>query len=686
MKEAVIKVLKRIVAAALALCLALSLAPAASAAGADSDAAAEALYALGLFRGTGTDGEGAPVFELDRSLTRSEAVTMLVRLLGRENEALGGTWETPFSDVPEWAEPYVGLAYENGLTTGTGGTTFGSGERVTAAQYLTFILRALGYDDAAGDFSWDSAWELSDELGITNGEYGAANDGAFVRGDAAVISLAALSQSLNGSDVTLLENISAANPPAADFASVLEEASVEHRALFESDEAFDGFEDYLVDDPATTNLISAEEAAALVDTNRRLSGSISREAAESDVELFFRAIRASYAAYYYFGEENFDAAEAEVMDWLAGRGSVQSWELGGKLAESLAFVRDAHFYVWSPNNRDELFRCEYFYCPGQSWAQDGGGYYKYVNGEKWYFDSFSDSRVRMERSLTRSGELCWAPVLFCRSADAAESAVTLRNAAGETMSERLVWTESEAHSESMRVPDYNLLRENGIVYISERNFDLSYEELLSGFVDDAATVRDAELIIFDIRSNGGGADHFCRDWVENFCGQRPQLTEAFSVRVSTLYNTALARDGLQTESGMSGFYTHTDTITGRQLPNDIPIIVLVDDMCGSSGESMLNFLKAMDNVLVVGSNSAGFQLCGNVRGYSLPNSGVYFDFGSSFQFSFTADNVDFVGYEPDVWCDPAYALDAALNLVLRYGLADMDTWQAFKNAVGGVVS
>ena len=678
--------MKKLLALALTLCLVLGLAPGAAAAGTEAEDAAGALYALGLFRGTGTDAEGAPTFELGRALTRSEAVTMLVRLLGREDEALGGTWETPFTDVEAWAGPYVGLAYENGLTTGTGETTFGGGERVTAAQYITFILRALGYDDASGDFAWDRAWELSDELGVTGGEYGAANSASFTRGDAALISLSALSQTLKGSETTLLERIEAQDPPAADFHALLEEASAEHRALFESDEAFDGFEDYTVDDPATTDLISAEEAAALVDTGRRQSGSIGRAAAEADVELFFRAIRASYGAYYYFGGENFDAAEAEVMDWLAARGSVQSCELGEKLSEALDFVRDAHFFVWSSNNRDEIFRYEYFYCTGQSWARDDGGYYKYVDGEKWYFDSFSDNRVRMEPALTRAGELCWAPVLFCRPADMGESAVTLKNAAGETMSERLVWTESEAYSESTRVPDYNLLRENGVVYISERNFDLSYEELLNGFVDDAASVRDAELIIFDIRANGGGANNFCREWVENFCGQSPQLTEAWSVRVSTLYNAALARDGLQTESGTSGFYYHTGAVTGSQLPNDIPIIVLVDDMCGSSGESMLNFLKAMDNVLVVGSNSAGFQLCGNVRGYSLPNSGVYFDFGTSLQFSFTTDNVDFVGYEPDVWCDPAYALDAALNLALRYGLVDLGTWQAFRSDVYAVVS
>ena len=678
--------MKKLLALALTLCLVLGLAPGAAAAGTEAEDAAGALYALGLFRGTGTDAEGAPTFELGRALTRSEAVTMLVRLLGREDEALGGSWETPFTDVEAWAGPYVGLAYENGLTTGTGETAFGGGERVTAAQYITFILRALGYDDASGDFAWDRAWELSDELGITGGEYGAANSASFTRGDAALISLSALSQTLKGSETTLLERIEAQDPPAADFHALLEEASAEHRALFESDEAFDGFEDYAVDDPATAALLSGAEVAALVNLDGGMGGNLSREQAASDVDLYFRALEGAYGAYYYFGDAAFDEARAEVMGWLEGRTSVRADELSLKLAEALDFVRDAHFHVGDSSIRDELFRYEYFYCEGQSWARDGDGYYKYIDGVKWHFEGFTDSRVRMEPALTRAGELGWAPVLFCRPADMSESAVTLKNAAGETMSERLVWTESEAYSESTRVPDYNLLEENGIVYISERNFDHKYEELLNGFAADGAKVRDAELIIFDIRSNGGGANNFCREWVENFCGQSPQLTEVWSVRVSKLYNAAMARDGLQTESGTSGFYYHAGAVTGSQLPNDTPIIVLVDDMCGSSGESMLNFLKAMDNVLVVGSNSAGFQLCGNVRGYSLSNSGVYFDFGTSLQFAFTTDNVDFVGYEPDVWCDPAYALEAALNLTLRYGLVDLGTWQAFRDAVHAVAS
>ena len=157
----------------------------------EAEAAAWELYELGLFSGTGTDGQGQPVFELDRAPTRHEAVTMLVRLLGKVEEAMAQSWTTPFTDVEDWAKPFVGYAYTNGLTCGTSSTTYGGEEEVSAAQYLTFVLRSLGYKDGA-DFQWDRAWELSDRLGVTHGEYNASS-GAFTRGDVAIISRNALS-------------------------------------------------------------------------------------------------------------------------------------------------------------------------------------------------------------------------------------------------------------------------------------------------------------------------------------------------------------------------------------------------------------------------------------------------------------------------------------------------------------
>ena len=157
----------------------------------EAQGAAQTLHELGLFKGTGTDAAGKPVFDLNRAPTRAEAVTMLVRLLGKEDEALAGDWNTPFIDVADWAKPYVGYAYANSLTAGVSETHF-SGERsVTAAQFLTFTLRALGYESGK-DFSWDSAWTLTDTLGMTSGQYNAKTNGSFLRADAALVSCLAL--------------------------------------------------------------------------------------------------------------------------------------------------------------------------------------------------------------------------------------------------------------------------------------------------------------------------------------------------------------------------------------------------------------------------------------------------------------------------------------------------------------
>ena len=195
--------------------LAYSISEPVSASTVDAEAAAQELYDLGLFSGTGRSADGSVAFELDRAPTRNEAVTMLVRLLGKEAEAKSSTYNTPFTDVPEWAESYVGYAYNNGLAYGVGQNEFGGSSPVSATQYITFALRALGYSSST-DFSWDRAWELSDKLGVTNGQYNANTP--FTRGDVAIISRNALSAHIKGSTTTLQEANISGNQPAQGVA------------------------------------------------------------------------------------------------------------------------------------------------------------------------------------------------------------------------------------------------------------------------------------------------------------------------------------------------------------------------------------------------------------------------------------------------------------------------------------
>ena len=175
---------------------------------ATAEESAQILYNLGLFKGNGDLPDGTPTFELDRAPTRAEAVIMLVRLLGQEKEALSSNYATPFTDVPDWAQSYIGYAYQNKLAFGVHSTSFGSYEPVTAAQFLTYLLRALGYKDNE-DFYWETSWTLADRLGISDGQYN-KNSGPFLRGDAALTAANALFTARKGTGKTLLSQLTEA--------------------------------------------------------------------------------------------------------------------------------------------------------------------------------------------------------------------------------------------------------------------------------------------------------------------------------------------------------------------------------------------------------------------------------------------------------------------------------------------
>ena len=54
------------------------------------------LKALGLFKGVSDTN-----FDLNREPTRVEALVMLIRILGKESEALSNNYRHPFTDVPD---------------------------------------------------------------------------------------------------------------------------------------------------------------------------------------------------------------------------------------------------------------------------------------------------------------------------------------------------------------------------------------------------------------------------------------------------------------------------------------------------------------------------------------------------------------------------------------------------------
>lgn len=165
---------------------------------------AKTLYQLGLFKGTGMNSDGTPIFDLDKGATRIQGLVMLIRLLGEEEAALACTAEHPFTDVPSWGEKYVAYAYERGYTNGVGNNAFGSNDNLLGKAYVTFVLRALGYNDAAGDFSYNNALTFGAELGLL--ESGTC-EGALLRDDCALLSYNAMRTAMKDTDTKLAEKL-----------------------------------------------------------------------------------------------------------------------------------------------------------------------------------------------------------------------------------------------------------------------------------------------------------------------------------------------------------------------------------------------------------------------------------------------------------------------------------------------
>lgn len=179
---------------------------------------ADSLHEMGLFQGTQNG------YDLDRTPTRAEAAVMLVRLLGKEDEAKALTYTAPFTDLKGWEKPYVQYLYSNGLANGTNRTTFNPTGKCTAQMYAVFLLRALGYSDTA-DFSYANAIETAREQGIY--DTGIINVQNFLRDDAAAASYTVLSVSPKNSEGMLLDQLVSEN-------AITEADAKRYQSLFSS--------------------------------------------------------------------------------------------------------------------------------------------------------------------------------------------------------------------------------------------------------------------------------------------------------------------------------------------------------------------------------------------------------------------------------------------------------------------
>lgn len=191
---------KRVLAFLCALLLLTGAVPFAAAQEGETLRAADALHTLGLINGTGASG-----YALESPATRAQAAVLLVRLAGAQQDAAADNWFSGYRDVPAWASRAVHYAVHQGWidSPASAGLDFHPDTAITADEWFTFLLRMLGYDDAAGDFSPDSAALFAQHIGLTP----QASTGSLSRGQLFVLLESALSFSYKDGSATVISRL-----------------------------------------------------------------------------------------------------------------------------------------------------------------------------------------------------------------------------------------------------------------------------------------------------------------------------------------------------------------------------------------------------------------------------------------------------------------------------------------------
>ena len=118
------------------------------------------------------DGYKDGTYKPENDVTRAEFAKIIVEALGIGNATKAAQGKTNFSDVPatHWASGYINVATGQGLLKGYPDGTFKPSAQVSYAEAMTMLVRALGYQDQFLKGSWPGNYVAkAAEAGISSG-------------------------------------------------------------------------------------------------------------------------------------------------------------------------------------------------------------------------------------------------------------------------------------------------------------------------------------------------------------------------------------------------------------------------------------------------------------------------------------------------------------------------------------
>ncbi|SUY46336.1 periplasmic protease [Clostridium putrefaciens] len=411
--------------------------------------------------------------------------------------------------------------------------------------------------------------------------------------------------------------------------------------------------------------------------------------ANKDIEYTFKLLKYVYGPYEYFGGDGvFLKKENEILNELANIENIKYDDIKKLLLEELSFINDGHFSISNSSiniNKNSI----YVYNEDYIFRKDTKGYYTTINNTKWYATSIDEkpSDKYMKSTITKDGELAYSiGMLLNNSGDIYPLNISLTNNKTNETIDKIV--NLKRNLKANKTPEASVTEKTldniPILKIMSMRPTNPNDNSLYDFVESAERLNKNKVLIIDLRGNIGGAESLWKKWLNAYMGQDMEITQSVGKKNSKAklwaykkYIEKFSSDKellIKINSSINNEdYGYWDSylFNGKWYENENLVFVLVDDDVASASEGFLSYLRNIENIIFVGSNSRGCLLVPDTSEFSLPNSNIILRFGTGIAFKNTDTNMDGVGFEPDIWVNSSDALDRVLKLCERYNISSM---------------
>lgn len=412
---------------------------------------------------------------------------------------------------------------------------------------------------------------------------------------------------------------------------------------------------------------------------------ITCDEALKDIDVLMKILKTSYGGYTYFGgDKRFGEAKSRmkerVRDTYQNKPMMTGY-LNNIMLEALSFVEDTHFMI---GRKPTEFQEKYVFCDTEEmnfWKSEDG-YYTVLDKKKYYLSKEDEKYVHV--TVDDKGSLVYGLFPLSENENVLPKNMTFHLANGKKRNVSMHWKLIKENHTAARNRVYSSDEKEGISVISlgRMSIDGADIKMTNEFINEAKELRNQKMFILDLRENTGGIADLLDYFMYNLTGSRCEGKMAFAKRYSRLnqyhekvnsrlIGSASSYSGLsnldffkehekQAKSWLTESFIESKTDIGETIIRkhqakwnqyDNKIIVLIDKNTYSAGEYFLFQLATMKNVIIMGTNSNGCLLTGDVNSRSsvyLPNSGIEVNYGQALVLTDRMKGFDTQGWMPDV--------------------------------------